>query len=1309
LVGSSFSYVGTTTNKPFHIYQNNASALEFNTSKDAAFAGAITSSDKITTGAVSGDGLVLPKTGTATSTAQTYNSPDIRLEASGWDTNNSFARTVSWVIRNEPTASVYPDFDLNFIQRADGSDATTFTLHGRGTSGHVDPKAGTFFGNLHVEAGTGTNAGAGALTVADDITASGKIYGGGSNVSSGYTGVFGETQVGASSGQKLLYFYIDGTTLKIDAYDYSTSSALSFDLAGNGGDVNIGSSADLKMNGTTVLTSARALQNISTISASGTATFNELTLTGGSDNLTIKEAAGDWTIKNVQQNNGITIYDGGGGVDINYNGSAVITADSTGIVLGDTVYANNPVYLNDWTYMDVAGQNFVLASDTATRTTLDWTVSGTSVWNLQLTDSAHLNFIPSGSYQLQVSGSQVVTDARIQAGTTTYSTTGNVVSGRDSGGVALTINDSKGNANVTFNHANGVPEQNGNAARIEVNTDSTTGAAMYFELKSGVTDGVGVDLTNIMALDESGLNMNSGMGISISGTEVISSSRDLTPANITATGNISGNTIQIGGTTVIDASRNISCENLTLGSNGSINAPEITAFSSGTPQLTVNDIGNGGGGGASGKLIFRNTAGNAIGIGYTDDETSNSDLIISTNAAGTYGGYLGLDALAIADSQADIILEPKGNVRIATGGLYIGTAQVIDSARNLTNINSFTVSSFTATSSATVGGFVTGAELTIAAINTAGSPATSTSLKMQGYEGRGIGTFYEDVSYSGEEWFAGMPYAGQFDYYQIGYDSGGGAAEYSSNSIARFTSSGDFQMGTTTVIDSTGKFTAHNTLAFVDSDFTYTTEAKTLNNGGITFDLDSGNAIADTDFRIRIDRSSGNSQLVLDASGNLDIEGALNINGTSVITAARNLTNIGTISSGTITSSGRVLGGGSAVSPGYGGVYGEYGAGASSGQKLLYLYNNGSTLKLDAYDYTASAPLSFAIGGNGGDVNFANTNVKVDGVLFIDGDRNIYLGNSTTLRTSEGRETIADNPILLQNGSSLPWGSLTPERPIPSIQTRAEAGNIGTNSTNYPDVYGEADLTGITGDVTFTYAAALQKAQELGGRLPTLEEVMSGSGAGSGQGYDDDLLWTQTPAGHGKHWVVRGSYSGTTSAEIADDTSSYRIRVFFDASRAYKPVHFNWQGVLPTDSVKMIGSSFNVYNNGDTNRFSIDSSGNCIAEGNVTAYGAASDIRLKENIEPITEALDKVKRLDGVTFNYKKDGSRSTGVIAQQVQEVLPEVIYESAELGKEDGEKFLAVRYGQMMGLAIEAIKELSAEVDSLKAKLKELEDGNH
>ena len=62
------------------------------------------------------------------------------------------------------------------------------------------------------------------------------------------------------------------------------------------------------------------------------------------------------------------------------------------------------------------------------------------------------------------------------------SVVGDVQSGEGSGGVALTVNDGYGNANVAFNHQDGTPEQDGNSARIEVNTDSTTGVFMDFEL-----------------------------------------------------------------------------------------------------------------------------------------------------------------------------------------------------------------------------------------------------------------------------------------------------------------------------------------------------------------------------------------------------------------------------------------------------------------------------------------------------------------------------------------------------------------------------------------------------------------------------------------------------------------------------------------------------------------------------------------------------------------------------------------------------------------------------------------------------------
>ena len=85
---------------------------------------------------------------------------------------------------------------------------------------------------------------------------------------------------------------------------------------------------------------------------------------------------------------------------------------------------------------------------------------------------------------------------------------------------------------------------------------------------------------------------------------------------------------------------------------------------SGRPTLTLDDNGNAGGGGAEGVILFKNNDGNAIGIGYTADNTSSSDLIISTDAGSTYGGYLDLSAAAISDTQADIILDPKSKVLV---------------------------------------------------------------------------------------------------------------------------------------------------------------------------------------------------------------------------------------------------------------------------------------------------------------------------------------------------------------------------------------------------------------------------------------------------------------------------------------------------------------------------------------------------------------------------------------------------------------------------------------------------------------------
>ena len=125
---------------------------------------------------------------------------------------------------------------------------------------------------------------------------------------------------------------------------------------------------------------------------------------------------------------------------------------------------------------------------------------------------------------------------------------------------------------------------------------------------------------------------------------------------------------------------------------------------------------------------------------------------------------------------------------------------------------------------------------------------------------------------------------------------------------------------------------------------------------------------------------------------------------------------------------------------------------------------------------------------------------------------------------------------------------------------------------------------------------------------------------------------------------------------------------------------------------------------GGTMTGSLEVTGSISATGNVTAYGSTSDRRVKKDVEVIENALSKVNALTGYTFLYNNSTERLTGVMAQEVQAVLPEAVYESEAVLEGTDEHILAVRHGNMVGLLIEAIKELSAEVDLLKSKLEDI-----
>ena len=116
--------------------------------------------------------------------------------------------------------------------------------------------------------------------------------------------------------------------------------------------------------------------------------------------------------------------------------------------------------------------------------------------------------------------------------------------------------------------------------------------------------------------------------------------------------------------------------------------------------------------------------------------------------------------------------------------------------------------------------------------------------------------------------------------------------------------------------------------------------------------------------------------------------------------------------------------------------------------------------------------------------------------------------------------------------------------------------------------------------------------------------------------------------------------------------------------------------------------------------FRFESDGDFHADGDVIAFSTtiASDERLKENIEVVPDALDKVEALRGVTFDWKRDGTPSAGVIAQEVQKVLPEAVKEVQSL--KGGDSHLSVNYHALTSILIESVKELSARVKELEGK---------
>ena len=168
------------------------------------------------------------------------------------------------------------------------------------------------------------------------------------------------------------------------------------------------------------------------------------------------------------------------------------------------------------------------------------------------------------------------------------------------------------------------------------------------------------------------------------------------------------------------------------------------------------------------------------------------------------------------------------------------------------------------------------------------------------------------------------------------------------------------------------------------------------------------------------------------------------------------------------------------------------------------------------------------------------------------------------------------------------------------------------------------------------------------------------------------------------------------------DTDSY---MWFDTGDSWKLFCGGQKMIQATEA----SSGFDYVSFGGTTNsgkimFNL-SSGDGHFDGDLIAYSSttSSDLKLKENIRDLDGALDKTLQLRGVKFDWKDEHRENDqlGFIAQEIEEVLPEVVSDVDSIDAKEGETHKVVNYAAVVPLLVEAIKELKSEIDDLKDQL--------
>jgi hypothetical protein len=289
--------------------------------------------------------------------------------------------------------------------------------------------------------------------------------------------------------------------------------------------------------------------------------------------------------------------------------------------------------------------------------------------------------------------------------------------------------------------------------------------------------------------------------------------------------------------------------------------------------------------------------------------------------------------------------------------------------------------------------------------------------------------------------------------------------------------------------------------------------------------------------------------------------------------------------------------------------------------------------------------------------NLIKSNLGIEnatqGELFF-GSNGFFMGTSANLRWSNN-----ENILDLKNNGIIKTSNI-------------EATNIFVNGKNITQI----DISSLNGIIPVTSGGTGIGAINSGYLLFGDNSTVLGT--------NSNLYWDNTNNRIG----IGGSLIPQKTLDINGDIN---FNGFIYNNNKLLSNIYDWKPAINDNNTIYTNKNLYLDYNSNDNYYKFKVNGNVFASGEIYS---SSDIRLKTNISNINEPIKKIEQLNGVYYNLISNEKRCIGLIAQEVEKIIPEVVYTNIDNTK-------AIAYTNMVGLLVESIKELSSRIGVIEEKL--------